>query len=373
MEHAGSITLFMCGDVMTGRGIDQILPYPAEPTIHEPYMKSAAGYIELAERVNGPIPRGADFSYIWGDTLRELEKMKPDIRIINLETAITTSDLYWKGKGINYRMNPSNIPCLTVAGIDYCSLANNHTLDWGYAGLTDTLDALRKAHILFAGAGENLDEAEGPAIFEVKGKGRVIILSLGSISSGIPRSWAAGAASAGVNLISKMSDEEVMHIREIIMEWKQPGDIAVVSIHWGGNWGYEIPAEEMKFAHLLIDLAAVDVIHGHSSHHVQGIEIYRHKPILYGCGDFLNDYEGIGGYEDFRGDLGLMYFVTMDPMTGHIGSLDMKPTRIRSFRLNRPSRTDALWLKTVLDREGRGLGTRARLHSDGTLALEWNR
>jgi len=75
----------------------------------------------------------------------------------------------------------------------------------------------------------------------------------------------------------------------------------VASIHWGDNWGYEI-------AHNLIDHAGVDIIHGHSSHHAKGIEVWHGKPVIYGCGDFINDYEGIGGNEKYRSDLSLMYF-----------------------------------------------------------------
>jgi Putative enzyme of poly-gamma-glutamate biosynthesis (capsule formation) len=81
---------------------------------------------------------------------------------------------------------------------------------------------------------------------------------------------------------------------------KQQGDIVVASIHWGGNWDYKVPREQREFAHKLIDEAGVDVIHGHSSHHIKGIEVYRGKLIMYGCSDLLNDYEGISGlYEDF--------------------------------------------------------------------------
>jgi poly-gamma-glutamate synthesis protein (capsule biosynthesis protein) len=86
-----SITLFLCGDVMTGRGIDQVLPHPGDPLIHEHYMKSALGYVKIAEEVNGPIARPVDFSYIWGDALGELDCRAPDLRIINLETSVTTS------------------------------------------------------------------------------------------------------------------------------------------------------------------------------------------------------------------------------------------------------------------------------------------
>ena len=150
-----TITLFLCGDVMTGRGIDQILPNPVHPQIYEAYMTSARGYVKLAEKVNGPIPKPVDFPYIWGDALEELQLTNPDARIINLETAVTTRSELWAGKGVNYRMHPRNIPCITAAKIDCCVLANNHVLDWGYAGLTETLTTLASANLKAAGAGRN--------------------------------------------------------------------------------------------------------------------------------------------------------------------------------------------------------------------------
>jgi poly-gamma-glutamate synthesis protein (capsule biosynthesis protein) len=366
------ITMFMCGDVMTGRGIDQVLPHPSNPLIHEPYMKSAKGYVELAVIANGPIPEPVDFSYIWGDALEEFERLGPDLRMINLETSITRNEDYWKDKEIHYRMNPENIPCITAAKIDYCSLANNHVLDWGYPGLIETLETLKNANVKSAGAGRNLKEAETPAVMEVRGKGRVIVFSFGSVTSGIPLSWAATEDKHGVNLLKDMSDKTVRDIKEKVQEVKKQGDIVVISIHWGGNWGYEIPREQSEFAHMLIEDAGVDVIHGHSSHHVKGIEVYRDKPIIYGCGDFLDDYEGISGYEDFRDDLGLMYFVSMEPLTGNLVYLRMTPTQIEHFRVNRASREDASWLRDTLNREGKKLGTLVGLNEDNTLTLQWD-
>ncbi len=365
------ITVFMCGDVMTGRGIDQVLPHPSNPLIYEPYMKSAKGYIELAEMANGPIPQSVDFSYIWGDALEEFERLAPDLRMINLETSITRSEDYWKDKEIHYRMNPENIPCITAAKIDYCSLANNHVLNLGYSGLIETLETLKKVNVKSAGAGRNLKEAETPAVMEVRGKGKVIVFSFGSVSSGIPLSWAATEDKPGVNLLKDMSEKTVRHIKEKAQEVKQQGDIVVISIHWGGNWGYEIPREQTEFAHMLIEDASVDVIHGHSSHHVKGIEVYRDKPIIYGCGDFLDDYEGVSGYEDFRDDLGLMYFVSMEPLTRNLVYLRMTPTQIKHFKVNRASRGDALWLRDTLNREGKNFGTRVELNEDNTLTLQW--
>lgn len=366
------INLFLAGDVMTGRGIDQVFPYPVDPMIHEPYMKSAKGYVGLAERTKGPIPQPADFSYIWGDALGEWERLSPDVRIVNLETSITVSDDYWESKDIHYRMNPKNILCLTAARIDFCSLANNHILDWGYAGLTETLDTLKKVNVKNAGAGENLTEAAAPAVIEVQGKGRVILFSFGAGSSGIPPEWCAAEDKPGVNLLPDLSKPTLHAVAEKIRAVKGKDDIVVASIHWGRNWGYKVPPEQISFAHGLIEEAGVDLIHGHSSHHVRGMEVYRGKLILYGCGDFLNDYEGISGYEIYRDDLTLMYFARVDPSTGKLSQLRMTPMQIKHFRLNRASRADTEWLKDVLNREGEFFGTQVRLDEEGTLALQWD-
>jgi len=357
---------------MLGRGIDQILPHPGDPRLYEPFMKSARGYVELAEQAHGPIPQPADFSYIWGEAPEEWKRMAPDAKLVNLETSVTASDDAWPNKGIHYRMHPANIPVLTTAGIDVCALANNHMLDWGYAGLTETLETLQQAGIRYAGAGQNLQEAEAPAVIEIAGKGRVVIFSYGVVTSGIPLRWAAAEDKPGVNLLLDLSDEAVQRLREKIAAVERPGDIVVVSIHWGGNWGYAIPQTQRTFAHRLIDEAGVDIVHGHSSHHVKGIEVYKNRLILYGAGDFINDYEGISGYEEFRGELVLMYFASVDPATGELVRLRMIPMQIRRFQLNRASRADALWLQDVLNREGRALGTRVEIDENNVLTLRWD-
>ncbi|HHZ10457.1 MAG TPA: CapA family protein, partial [Rhizobiales bacterium] len=174
--------LFLTGDVMTGRGIDQILPRPNDPAIHEDFLKSAEDYVALAERASGPIPRAAAPGYIWGDALGEIGRRRPDLRIVNLETAVTARGRP-EPKGINYRMNPANIACLTAAGIDCCVLANNHVLDWGVDGLSDTLAALAAAGIAGAGAGLDEEAAWRPAILDAPG-GRLLVLAVGCASAG---------------------------------------------------------------------------------------------------------------------------------------------------------------------------------------------
>ncbi len=108
-----AVTLFLCGDVMTGRGVDQILGHPSDAALHEPYVESAFEYLAMAETANGPIPKPVDSSYIWGEAADELIRSAPAARIINLENSITSSDNY-EAKGINYRMHPSNVECLTA-------------------------------------------------------------------------------------------------------------------------------------------------------------------------------------------------------------------------------------------------------------------
>lgn len=368
-ETAPIMRIFLCGDVMTGRGIDQALPRPSAPRLHESYIKSAVEYVRLAERTHGPIPQPLGFRDLWGAAAEELSRARPDARIINLETSITRSEAY-AHKGINYRMSPENAVCLVAGDIDCCVLANNHILDWRHEGLQETLSVLRRLNIKTAGAGEDLAQAQAPAILEIPQKGRLIIFSFACVTSGTPRNWAATPNAAGVNLLPSLCEQTVTELVRQVAQTRERGDIVVVSIHWGSNWGYEVAENERWFAHELIERAGVSVVYGHSSHHPKAIELYHNRLILYGCGDFLNDYEGINGYEEFRGDLALMYLVDVDPTSGEVRALELVPFQIRRFQLVRAQRDDVDWLQDTLDRESRILGTCIRQKADGRLVVQ---
>jgi poly-gamma-glutamate capsule biosynthesis protein CapA/YwtB (metallophosphatase superfamily) len=353
--NEGSIRLFLCGDVMTGRGVDQVLPHPSDPELREAYVRSARTYVELAERANGPVPRQADPAYIWGAALAEWRRAAPDVRLINLETAITRSRDF-APKGINYRMAPENAACLAAAGIDACSLANNHVLDFGPRGLAETLETLRRLGVRTAGAGRSLAEAGAPAIIPIPGKAARVILAAAALEdSGVPPAWRAGARAPGVNLVEP-SERSARALADRIAGVRRPGDMAVASIHWGSNWGYQTPEAHRRFAHALIDTGQVSIVHGHSSHHPRPIEIYRDRLILYGCGDFLNDYEGIRGYEEFRSGLVAMYFADVAPRDGALLDLVLTPLTIRRLRLNRAAPEETDWLRETLTRESRIFG-----------------
>jgi len=369
-EHAsGSITLFACGDVMLGRGIDQLLPTPSDPRFFEPCVSSALSYVELAEKASGPIPRRVGFGYVWGDAFDAWESLRPRVRIINLETAVTASPKADRSKEIHYRMQPANVPCLTAAHIDCCVLANNHVLDWGPRGLLDTMKILRAAGIHTAGAGTNQAEAATPAVIEIP-PARLLVYGFAVESSGVPRSWGATRRRPGVNWLADLSARTADDIARQIAQDRRRGDLVLASIHWGGNWGYELPPSAREFAHRLVDAGACDLLHGHSSHHPKAIEVYRHKLILYGCGDLLNDYEGIGGYETFRPELALMYFPTLNAASGDLLTLTMVPVHLHRFQIKNASEPERVWLTKMMDRECGQWGSRVACSSTGLLALQ---
>ncbi|NOV25751.1 CapA family protein [Cupriavidus necator] len=356
MNPASQPPLFLCGDVMTGRGVDQILAHPSQPWLHESHVHSAIDYVRLAERKSGPIARPVAPAYPWGEALAELDRRAAQPRIANLETAITTSDDAWPGKAVHYRMHPRNIACLQAAGIDCAILANNHVLDWGRAGLADTLDALDRAHIAHAGAGADDASAACAAVLPRPGGGRVVVLAFAMPNAGTPAAWRATAGHPGVNLLDDWSAASQRRIAAQAGQLRRPGDVVVLSIHWGPNWGYDIDPAQRAFAHALIDHAGIDIVHGHSSHHPLGIEVHAGKPILYGCGDFINDYEGIGGYESYRPELGLMVFVSFDG--GGSADLRLVPMRRCRFRLAHAREAEMSWLQAMFATQGRALGTR---------------
>jgi poly-gamma-glutamate capsule biosynthesis protein CapA/YwtB (metallophosphatase superfamily) len=364
----GLVTMLLCGDVMLGRGIDQILPHPGDPALRERFVRDARTYVELAEAVNGPIPRPVHFSWPWGDALEVLEEVRPDARVVNLETAITQSDEFVSGKAGHYRMNPANLPCLAAAWPDACVLANNHVLDFGHRGLEETLDVLAGRGLQAVGAGQDANGARRPAVVAVDAGGAVVVVSLGMACSGIPASWGATEDRPGVDFAPEPSDASAAELAGRVQRAKRPGDVVVASIHWGSNWGYHVSQQQIRFAHRLID-GGVDVVHGHSSHHPRPIEVYRGKLILYGCGDLIDDYEGIAGYQEYRDDLRLLYLVSVDPNTGKLAGLRMAPMQARRLRLWHASSDDAAWLRGVLDRISRSFGSRVDLDPDGTLTL----
>ncbi|MFD8231304.1 CapA family protein [Streptomyces sp. NPDC059696] len=360
----GVVTLFLCGDVMLGRGVDQILAHPGDPALREAYVADARSYVRLAEAAHGPVPVPAPASWPWGAALGVLDEAAPDARILNLETSVTRASTFAPAKEIHYRMHPGNLPALAVVRPDVTVLANNHVLDFGHEGLLETLDVLARAGLRTAGAGRDAEGAHAPAVVPLPGGRRLRVFALGAHSSGVPSGWAATADRPGVAYLPDLSPAAA---EAVVRRLGGAGDLTVVSVHWGSNWGYRVPREQVRFAHALIDGGA-DVVHGHSSHHPRPMEVYRGRLVLYGCGDFVDDYEGISGYEEYRDDLRVAFLVSVEADSGRLAGLRMVPFRVRRMRLEPASEADRAWLCAALNRISGGVTVRRR-SADGSLVV----
>jgi poly-gamma-glutamate capsule biosynthesis protein CapA/YwtB (metallophosphatase superfamily) len=360
--------LLLAGDVMTGRGIDQVMPHPAPPELHEPGIRDARIYVRLAEQAHGPVPSPVDPSYIWGEALAAIDRFAPDARIVNLETAITTHGGPWRPKHIHYRMSPANLACLAAARIDVCTLANNHILDWGEDGLSDTLCTLRHAGFATAGAGRNHIEAAAPAILRRPGGGRILVFAFAAGDCGVPPSWEANHH-PGINMLPT----DNLRLRQTagrLLATRRPGDLVVASIHWGANRVEHIPDAHRRTARYLVEAGAVDVIHGHSAHHPLGAEVHQGKLILYGCGDLINDYEGITPGRADRLDLVCLHCATL-ASDGSLHRLDIIPFQLHRFRLRRPGREDREWLRASINRLAIPLRTTLASSGRHQWSLSW--
>ena len=367
------LRLFLAGDVMTGRGIDQALAQHCDPVLYESWVRDARDYLALAERTNGPIAVPLAPEAIWGDALAELDRALPDLRIVNLETAITTAGDAWPGKGIHYRMHPDNVGVLGAAHIDACVLANNHVLDWGRAGLAQTLQTLHGAGIATAGAGSDANAAWAPARLPLGDGSHLLLFALAFGSAGAPAEWAATAQRSGIAWLAAPTPAAATDWAERIGRQRRAGDTVVASVHWGGNWGREVPAAHRAFVRRLLDTGVVDVLHGHSSHHPLPIEVYRDRLVLYGCGDLLNDYEGIGAHGSLRSDLGCLYLATLTRRAGTLHDLEIVPLRIRGFALRQADDAARRDLLMLFNDAQPPLETRVAPRDGGGWHLQWAR
>ena len=211
-----------------------------------------------------------------------------DLALVNLECAITASHARWEGapKAFYFGAPPAAIDGLTDAGIDLVSLANNHVLDFGIAGLRDTRRALQLHGIHAAGAGENIAEAAAPVIVERAG------IRFGMVAMCDHQAdFSAQRARPGMAYLD-LSDEcaalSVFETRLAALRG-QGVDWPILSLHWGPNMVLRPSARFRRLAHGAIGMGW-KILFGHSAHVYQGIEIYRGCPILYAAGDLVDDY-----------------------------------------------------------------------------------
>jgi len=223
--------------------------------------------------------------YPWGDTKALF--LEADWRACNLECVISDRGEPWgmTPKAFHFRSDAKNIATLKSAKIDAVSLANNHTLDFEYDAMFEMLRLLDAAGIQHAGAGLDLTQAAMPAISRVKG----MTIGMIAITDNQPE-WEARPGHPGIfySPIDE-TDERAQKVFQALREMRAVTDVAILSAHWGPNWGYKAPAGHVRFAHALID-AGADIVFGHSGHVFRGIEVYKRRPIIYCAGNFIDDY-----------------------------------------------------------------------------------
>lgn len=308
------------------------------------------GDVMLGRLVNSVLDSNS-YAYVWGDTIDIIRNA--DLSLINLECVVSSKGTEWTKtfKLFHFRANPDAIKVLKRASIDYVSLANNHTMDYGEEVLQEMFELLDNSGIKHSGAGMNLEEATTPAVLEA-GRKKVAVVAL---TDNQPE-WEASPTSPGINYIplsleSYYSDR----LESCIHHARKNADIVVVSCHVGPHFRESPSSEYVNFAHRLIDLGA-DVYWGHSNHMPQGIEIYRGRPILYDCGDFIDDY-AIDEY--YRNDLSFLFHLDIEGTAPE--SIELLPVRIHDFQASIALLSDAdLGIKRMVERCDR-LGTRCEI------------
>lgn len=284
-----NLVIGFMGDVMIGRGVNAIL--------------ATRGY-----------------SYVWGDTLNLLRST--DLNIANLETTLTNSE-HEVPKVFNFKASRDRIKCLTDANIHVVNLANNHILDFAEEGLKETLETLDSAQIHYTGAGMNFDSASSAVIVNRKN----ISLAILGCTDNEP-GWKATAAKTGVNYVDVSNKKDREKILQYVEQLQKQNDFVIVSIHWGPNLK-EFPGKQfIGFAHEMIDHGA-SVIHGHSAHNFQGIELYKQKLIFYDTGDFVDDYIVLA---DVKNDHSFFFMVEFSKH--EIVKAKLVPVLIANYQVN---------------------------------------
>lgn len=245
------LTLAFAGDVMPGRDVEAALATRGPESFWGPFL---------------PLLRDADLA------------------LCNLECPITTSSEKWPGlKTFKFRASPHTLSILQAANIRLVGLANNHTGDYGPRGLLDTFEHLAAAGIAWCGAGRTLAEARRPAVLERRG----LRLAVAGFSDRMPE-YQARADSPGHAFA--WPPHGTGAVPEILAPFAGlDADLQLLSIHWGADLLTRPLPSRRRFAEALV-AGGIDIIHGHSSHMTQGVEVIRGRPVIYDNGNAIQDF-----------------------------------------------------------------------------------
>lgn len=215
-----------------------------------------------------------------------------DVAMVNLETAVTTRGTP-EPKQFHFRAPASAYGALRAAGVDVATIANNHSLDYGQVGLTDTLDNARQAGFPVIGAGGTAAEAYAPWITTVKGT-KIAFLAFSQIHE-LEYTWAAKDSRPGVAMATDLARASAA-----VAAARKVADVVVVYVHWGQE-GNSCPTAEMRtFAAKMADAGATIVLGTHA-HLLLGDGWQGRTYVDYGLGNFLWWYD-----DAFSNDTGVL-------------------------------------------------------------------
>lgn len=228
-------------------------------------------------------------------TLTDLADLlgQADITLGNLESPLTNSHQVTAGKNPQsirasrdfvFRSDPSTAQKLTYLGLNIFNLANNHIMDYGKKGLTDTLKTLDSQNLSYFGAGANILEGRKPLFLDCRGI-RVAFLGYSEVS---PLYASATSTQPGIASLDYPTTERnhQMLKNDISKARKKGAKIILISLHWGTELATQPDPYQKDFARYLIDQGA-DIIIGHHPHVLQPIELYKGKIIAYSLGNFI--------------------------------------------------------------------------------------
>ncbi|MEK0312860.1 CapA family protein [Cohnella sp. 56] len=244
-QPGGTVTLAFVGDILPASGVGKLMEQ-----------------------------HGVDYPFKLAKPILEAA----DIAAGNLEAPITERGTPAENKTYVFKGKPAYLAGLKNAGLDVVGLANNHTLDQGWEGLSDTMDALDDIKLKHMGSGADDKEAFAPVYMEHGG----INVAYIAVSNVVPEgSWKAGPNHPGV-----AETYDTTRAVAAVKEARKLADIVVVMVHWGNERADTPKKAQFDVGHTLID-AGADLIIGSHPHVLQGFEAYKGKWIAYSLGNFV--------------------------------------------------------------------------------------
>lgn len=215
------------------------------------------------------------YAEVLGDVREIIEKA--DFSIVNLECPITRGgEQPIEKKGPNLQCSEKGVEAIKWTGFDSCTLANNHFLDFGEKGVSNTLVSCKSHGLVTVGGGMTIEEASQTLYQEIEGKTLAVINCCEHEFS------IASEVSAGSNPLNPI--QQYYAIRDA----KENADYILVIIH-GGHEHYQLPSPRMQETYRFFIDAGADAVVNHHQHCFSGYEVYKGKPIFYGLGNFCFD------------------------------------------------------------------------------------